>query len=431
MRFSPGRRLFSCSPFSYFLCREMQPKTSCAALFCQYFRCAFRHAGDLDKQEEYCLKRVNANWIGSLHVFALTSAGIMLTSTDGSGFDVLAAMRLDLSWPDRIEGVLVAAASMIALFLFSTREEEGTKSEKSISLLKYIFMGCWLLATLTVAFTSEAARESRLRFRKETDKRARDAAAPVNTVAGAILLPRTWSYIMILLTCLSYTVPQAVRLVFLQYEGFRGVIGGFSNLCLVGHILMVGNTSSALHVVFTHFSVHILGVACSFGTALRTLGFTAGLMFSYFVGAAGILLELWLWMRVVKPLLASRNPTLLAKLPITAFRWLFQRGGLNMGLYCYFEALGVGFSDRAFEDIHPWLISNNTVLAHLTFSTALSITLLADSRATLHALLRGLAPLHVKLGLFIVIVTSLIPLIMFAGRDSAIASSNRFIAPRL
>ena len=89
-----------------------------------------------------------------------------------------------------------------------------------------------------------------------------------------------------------------------------------------------------------------------------------------------------------------------------------------MALYCYFEALGVGFSDRDAEDVTPWLIANSTVLMHLTFSGALSLTLLADSRTSISAVLRGLAPLRVTVALTVVFITSLIPLlIIFAGRE--------------
>ena len=85
--------------------------------------------------------------------------------------------------------------------------------------------------------------------------------------------------------------------------------------------------------------------------------------------------------------------------------------------YCYFESLGVGFSDDlTAEDIAPWLGANSAVLAHFTFSAWLSLTLLADSRTSLSAVLRGLAPLYEMTGLAIVFVASLISLAMFAGR---------------
>ena len=89
-----------------------------------------------------------------------------------------------------------------------------------------------------------------------------------------------------------------------------------------------------------------------------------------------------------------------------------------MAMYCYFESLGIGFSDDlTAEDIAPWLGANSAVLMHFTFSACLSLTLLADSRTSLSAVLRGLAPLYEMAGLAIVFVASLIPLTMFAGRE--------------
>ena len=146
-------------------------------------------------------------------------------------------------------------------------------------------------------------------------------------------------------------------------------------------------------------------------------GFTVGLALIYLIAMGGATWELWIWTRVIKPMLATRNPTLLAELPLTVFRWLFQRGGLTMAMYCYFEMIGVGVSGRAFEDIDPWLVANNVVLIHLTSSAVLTVTLLATSRTSLSTVLRGLAPLHEKVGLTIVFITSLIPLVLFSGRE--------------
>ena len=207
--------------------------------------CAFRYAGEPGKQEKFCANRASANWVSSIHVTALTAAGIVLTSSEGgAGFDVLAAMRLEVSWLDRIEGGLVAVASIIVLFLFATRENEAEDDTGNV-LLKYIFMACWVTGCLILAFNSRRSREIRNR-RREPSRQSRQragpnvrddeayAAAPVNIV----VLPRTWSFVMTSLSFLSYTAPQAIRLARPLSEPLRGVTGGFSNLCLVGHILM-------------------------------------------------------------------------------------------------------------------------------------------------------------------------------------------------
>lgn len=383
--------------------------------------CAFRYAGELGKIGHFCGNRADANLVGSCHVTALSAVGIISTSSEGgAGFDILAAMRLELILPEFVEAGLITVASMIALFLFSTRDEEG---RAGYGVLKHLFNACWLAASLTLTCTSQTAQQSRLRSRREASNRQqRDGAGeqqalPVN--ADGVVLPRAWSGIMVSLSFFTYTAPQAIRLARPHFGQFRGAIGGFSNLCFVAHFLMLANNrlSSAPRLSVAHLAVHNMGAACSFGADARDIGVTGGLALSYLIGFGGNAFELLVWSRIVKPTLHQRNPTLVAELPVMVFRWLFQRGVLSMALYCYFEALGVGFSDRDAEDVTPWLIANSTVLMHLTFSGALSLTLLADSRTSISAVLRGLAPLRVTVALTVVFITSLIPLLIFAGRE--------------
>jgi len=386
--------------------------------------CAFRYAGEPAKQEHYCGNRVFANYIGALHVLASSAAGIVLTNSEGgAGFDVRAAMRLELSWLERIVGGLVAVASMMTLFMFSTRDEEGPANY--LLSPSNVFLACWFVVCVTLVFNGQKARETRIRRREwsrqgpgptERDAAAQ-AAAPANV--NGVALPRTWSFVMISLSCLSFTAPKAIWLLLPHFGSLRGVTGGFANVCFVGHLLMLANNgeSSAQQISVGHLAVLILGNVCSFGADARSLGLTMGLALNHLISMGGTVFELWLWARIIKPTLASRNSTRLAELPFKAFRWLFQRGGLTMAMYCYFEAIGVGFSDRTAEDIEPWLLANHAVLLHFILSAVLSLTLLADSRTSLSAVLRGLAPLYEKVGLAVVFITSLIALTMFAGRE--------------
>ena len=103
-----------------------------------------------------------------------------------------------------------------------------------------------------------------------------------------------------------------------------------------------------------------------------------------------------------------------------------------MSMYCYFEALGVGFRIQmpdgddgeiiiiTADNIYPWLRSNSVMINHFTLPAVLAVTLLADSRISLNAVLRGLAPLYVKVGLALLFVASLISLAMFAGQEFSI-----------
>ena len=87
--------------------------------------CAFRYAGEQGKQTRFCANRVIANNAGAIHVLALSCTGILLTGSEGeAGLDVRAAMRLELILAQKCVGGLVAVASIIALFLFSTRESD-------------------------------------------------------------------------------------------------------------------------------------------------------------------------------------------------------------------------------------------------------------------------------------------------------------------
>jgi hypothetical protein len=231
---------------------------------------------------------------------------------------------------------------------------------------------------------------------------------------------------MISLSLLTYTAPQIVRFAF-RFEKYRGALGSFSNLCFVAHLMMICNNQHFSQLSVAHLTVHIVGNACTFGSDSRNIGFSLGLALSYLIFMGSAVLEFWLWNRVIRPMLASRNSKLLAKLPVTVFRWLFQRGGLTLGMYCYFEALGAGADlDRSSEDIQPWLHANNCIISQYTMSVVLSLTMLADARTSLSAVLRGRAPLHVTVGLALAICASLIVLMMFAGREFSDADEASF-----
>lgn len=186
-------------------------------------------------------------------------------------------------------------------------------------------------------------------------------------------------------------------------------------------------SSSAKTISVVHLAVHLAGNACSLGADSLSMEFSAGQLLSYGVLMGAAVLEVCLWTRVIRPMLASRNPKLLAGLPIAVFRWLFQRGGLTMALYCYFEALGVGADlKRSSEDVAPWRNANNCMITHFTLSAVVSLTMLADARTSLSAVLRGKAPLHVTAGLVASTFTSCIVLVMFAGREFASRDQRPF-----
>lgn len=71
------------------------------------------------------------------------------------------------------------------------------------------------------------------------------------------------------------------------------------------------------------------------------------------------------------------------------------------------------------EELEPWLLANNAILVQLASSSFVAITLVADTRASLSAVLRGKAPRHITSLFVFSICTAFISLIMFAGRENA------------
>jgi hypothetical protein len=145
---------------------------------------------------------------------------------------------------------------------------------------------------------------------------------------------------------------------------------------------------------------------------------------SFLVGT-GVPLFDWMITHVILSKLRSRNPKLHAELPVTIFRWLTQKGGLTMGMYCYFEAAGVGYdTDTSSEDITPWLYANSTMVTHFTLATVLCATVVADENMSLNAVLKGQAPLYIRIAIAALVSASLIPVAQFAGRELATRASH-------
>ena len=365
---------------------------------------------------------MHSNYIGVLHVFALSTAGMILTNSDGGAdsFDVRAAVRMELSRAEVVATAFAAVASIITLFVFSTRESEYDQDEqRKVSIILWnIFLVCWLVAGVTLAVNAATAHESRIRRTRFAD-RYRDRSGDVSATT-IVVLSESWSCIMMFLSFASYTAPQLARLAFPQFDFLRGSIAPFSNLCFLAHIMMLATCeqSSARMISVAHLSLHLCGAASDFLTDCRTHDINVGFVLRHVIGMSGVVFELALWLCVLKPMLQARNPELHDELPATVFRWLLKKGGLTVGMYCYFEAVGVGFNTAVSEeDISPWLTANSAIIVHFSFSAALAFTLLADANISLSAILRGLAPLRLKIGFAVSVCTSLIPLGMFAGRE--------------
>ena len=167
-----------------------------------------------------------ANYVGALHILASSCFWIILTTSEGgAGFDLDAAIRLEASWHEGLAGFLVAVASMIALFMFATRESEEEEFGRS-EILMNAFVGCWLAACLTLALNTQEAHASRRIRRGQLARFAtrRFAAGATSgqegsdggraltiNAASVSVLPRAWSCVLVSLSCLSHTQGHNLR----------------------------------------------------------------------------------------------------------------------------------------------------------------------------------------------------------------------------
>ena len=384
--------------------------------------CVIRHAGN---SGYYCTHRQEANYYGAIQVFASSIFFIIIANSDGgAAFDLKAAMALEISRPEGLALTFAAAASTVALFLFATREavlEDKSTTEyfiKSVSTV--VFLGCWVVAGLAIGLNTNEAREKRVACRSQKNVLPDQCHGVLRAAITTelVVLPRLWSCIFVALSFFSYTTPATIRLVF-GLGSLRGAVSSFANQCFVVHVLLLATDerSSARAISTVHLAVMLVGNVSSFIADLESLGVAIGLISLYVFRTFGYVFSFWLWYRVIKPMLKFRNAKLHDRLPVVIFRWFF-RGGLAISGFCYFEALGVGFDNhRDSMDIEPWLIANSIMIKHLTFSTALAVTLVADARTSFTDVLRGRAPVHVMIALAVTLCNSLLSLALFAGRE--------------
>jgi hypothetical protein len=111
----------------------------------------------------------------------------------GDAIDMRAVMRFELSGPEIIMSTLVTVASILALFLFSTRESAEDEQQTQIALFSRI------------TFNSD-----RIHYFHSKRTRRRASQQHNETVA----LPPAWSCIFISLSFFSFTAPQIIRCVF-------------------------------------------------------------------------------------------------------------------------------------------------------------------------------------------------------------------------
>ena len=390
--------------------------------------CALRKPRQLDWQEQNCAPRILGNYIGAIHAIAVVGLWIMMTNKQGgAGFDDLAAIRLELSRTELVVGFCVSCASLIALYLFATREAEGQDMDRH-TVTKNVFLACWAIAFSSLALTMNRVHDKREKKRRDSmsgeegahahkpHTTSRQPGLEMPTCGEVVVIPRTWSYLLMFISFVSYAVPQLFR-VALQIDQLRGVTAAFANLIFMCHALMLSTTDNALarRTLVAHLGLILVGTAGAVIGDGRSTGFGLSLFLSYVITSVGYSLELVIWLCLIQPAM-KRNESLNNALPITTFRLLFRDGCITMSLYCHFESIGVGFLESS-EASAPWLTANTCVLTHFAFSMLLTNTIVADTGHTLNAALRGKAPWHIKVALGLSLSTSLLAMAMFAGRE--------------
>lgn len=372
-----------------------------------------------------------ANFTGAIHIILLSGTHIMLTSKGGVGLDALAAIRLEVSVPEIVAGSSVVIASLITVFLFANRESSDQKIGDYLGRLVLLFYASWMVAFSTLAVKGNQVNAERALKREAASGRQRTPLPRTSVTTPVVVLPRQWSCFLVAITFFSYTVPSTCRAAFHDMESLRGASGALSNMAFVGHLLMLttDTRSSAPRVLISHAAVHNFGAASRALADARHMGVGWGVVSSALFSMAVCPFELWIWLLVLRPMLVRRNKQLHDNLPLTIFHYLSQKGGLTMGLYLYFENVGVGMQGmRSLEDIVPWIDANNVVLSQFALSAVLAATLFADSRTSVLLLLRGKAPWYVTVGFALATCTSLVAMTLFAGRefsgDRQLAFSN-------
>ena len=364
---------------------------------------------DSEEQIHHCAARSVANNIGSFHVLFFAVVAIMAADTNvGTGIDMGVILRLEVSTQERVAGAMIAVASLLAVAMFAFRETKGLYDFSVTQSANLVFLVCWVIAALTLATTM--------------GKRDNAARAASRRLTAVDVVPHTYRYIFISLSFMSYTAPMLYALSQTTPGVFRGANGGFSNLLLMAHCMAscTDKRPSTRRLILAHLGVQILGAAGSYAVSVQDLGFDWSSMLGNMIGSAGILFEVWLCTRVLLPLLKVHSPSLYAKLPLTIFRWLFERGGLTVALYVYFESVSVGLdTERSSQNVDPWLWANSAMLMQFTFSALLAATVFADAGSSLSVMLRGKAPEHVSVSFALMSCTSLLALILFAGREFA------------
>ena len=373
-------------------------------------------------QEYECGSRISANYVGALHLVALSLVSMAAADDKwGGGLTQRAIMLLDITWRERVAGLLIAASTFICVYLFASRETKGSRdlANATHSRLESLFVLCWGAVGITLIPKLSTMRS----YREQQTASGR----ALSETSAAERVPHAWGVLFALASSSSFLVPQICRCIF-HLEWLRGCTGTFSNLCLLAHWLMttVRECRTTWWLQRIHWCLHVLGavwLSVADGVQLEPNNSVAAFVASCSINLLALVVEYWLWFEALRPMLKRR--VLHKHIPETIFSWLFRRGGVVYATYLYFESVGAGFQNLSLRDVAPWMHANNTVLTQFSLTSILALTIVADTGVSVSVVMRGRAPRHILVGFVLSGCTSFIALFVFAGRE--LASSRQTV----
>lgn len=357
----------------------------------------------LTYSDEVCSARLNANWAASIQFAVAGIFSVFLSSkTFGVGLTIESVRRMEVCWPERLAIVCGTIASIIALFKFASRETlKSTNSADAWSA--FAFALCWALAASAIAV--------RLTYIQNVHK----------TTCGEVpvriqKLPRLWHYITIGITLLFFIVP-ALLAELAGEEALEGASAGISFMVLVAHYLMMSTDGRHLSAAFQafHCLLHLGGELLVMTSSRRVFASWQASTFHCFVEVAFYVSLIGLGTRA-RPELRQWDAD---ETSANAFRWLFVKGGLLMGLFMHFESMSCTMDPEvvAYDgDCGPWILANKAIAIQVSLSAAVTI-FISDAHCTMSHILRGHAPSHIKRTVAMMMVNSWLSGVLFAGRE--------------
>ena len=376
--------------------------------------CLIQHPLDAQWQADNCGARTNANWMLEFHLGFTAYLGLFSRSKSGLDLSMDLIRRLEISGPERCGAVCVALATLIALRSFAQRESENTDVGIADEQTSVIFLFLWLIGISIYILK----RQSIQRFRQSSFDNRQPSRSNV---------AQFWSLLLVGISFITLLVPKLLFIISNSERWRYGAGEGLSTmLCLANFCIFCEPTRATTITLAGHAIVHLTGIALAtmgdVDSSGASLMIVRGLRQLPGISLVAVLVFRILpsWINLTGQQDAAIRRSQLSE---RAFRWLFERGGLLFGLYCYFESMG------CFDaECKSWSIANNSVLFQAAMSAALMMTVLTDVRSSVIATLKGRAPQHVILAVTMTMTNWALCCFLFSGREFVGNNHSRLYA---